>query len=90
MEGTLEERLTSLDASRCMRFQSISSWKVLWKFHPVGIPVTGYFVSIHLFMEGTLEVSLYPPNLSDELRFNPSLHGRYSGSVYLAEEFANV
>ena len=36
-------------------FQSIYSWKVLWKNANVGIGRCTSKVSIHLFMEGTLE-----------------------------------
>ena len=86
-------------------FQSISSWKVLWKCLPTSWPakqpecfnpslhgrysgsaVFSLFlqplpgVSIHLFMEGTLEALDNIDVLGVDFSFNPSLHGRYSGS----------
>ena len=86
-------------------FQSISSWKVLWKWHAPRPATWWRRVSIHLFMEGTLEdgrgrpfdsvqfgvsIHLFMEGTLEDTnrgrasfqnsRFNPSLHGRYSGS----------
>ena len=55
MEGTLEEVIAHQTGGRYAGFQSIYSWKVLWKKR-ICNEYTGFeLVSIHLFMEGTLE-----------------------------------
>ena len=114
MEGTLEARTKYFAGNASSGFQSISSWKVLWKRYPAYPPSRTGSVSIHLFMEGTLEEEYthahqhqkhwfqsisswkvlwkrmfdwsnrYFPN-----SFNPSLHGRYSGSFW-ALAFSSV
>ena len=54
MEGTLEE-IELIELVLIGRFQSISSWKVLWKLPANVRSLQERQVSIHLFMEGTLE-----------------------------------
>ena len=63
-------------------FQSIYSWKVLWKLNLIVHHHPLRTVSIHLFMEGTLEVKgfqILPVIVSS---FNPSIHGRYFGRLF--------
>ena len=49
-------------------FQSIYSWKVLWKMYIITFILGIEGVSIHLFMEGTLE-AYFPPTFGENQRF---------------------
>ena len=73
--------LWKLRLYRAIRFQSISSWKVLWKFGG-GQKIPSWFgcfnPSLHGRYSGSPSVRPMLRPMSD--RFNPSLHGRYSGS----------
>ena len=55
MEGTLEAVGILKSTPKGILFQSISSWKVLWKAFSSMTWGLNPTVSIHLFMEGTLE-----------------------------------
>ena len=78
----LWKRIRTKPISTEVQFQSIYSWKVLWKATEMLSIVHNVTVSIHLFMEGTLEGN--PKNHLDQwlVGFNPSIHGRYFGSGF--------
>ena len=85
MEGTLEAVGILKSTPKGILFQSISSWKVLWKAFSSMTWGLNPTVSIHLFMEGTLEAEFRALCYWNRFqRFNPSLHGRYSGRIIVA------
>ena len=83
MEGTLEVWLLRVSHSVFRSFQSISSWKVLWKLYRAAAVL---FVFV-LFQSISSWKVLWKPGIGvlvfcSCMSFNPSLHGRYSGSSY--------
>ncbi len=66
-----------------MMFQSISYWKLLWKYRSIRTGIDTGEVSIHLLLEIALEDEDGVGGGVVDIRFNPSLIGNCSGSGHV-------